>query len=345
MELQSIRLKNEAKGEAFREPAELGHCGHRDGQSRAEFKVRDSGRELRFKGPYHDREELAQDDLLTIRAAATKRMTRAEALQAMELQAIHLKNEATGEDGGLHAKGSQHQARVQYTDSSGARKDMYGPVRHDARRAQADLETIRAAAASKPARPECFEAMADEAHRLQKHAAFEAEVAIAVGKEQRDRKHMLTDSESEPEQGNIDYAIHDEPFPSYDVSTPEARERLVTAPRPRKKPREEKPPANSLEATTRLAQFRPVIARPADLRALLEARAEPNVCIGAGSVTPLQNVLTFAQACDVAEMRLLLLEYGASQSMEDRDHWKTRAGYDKYEPTWLTNFHRDDRAG
>jgi hypothetical protein len=270
-------------------------------------------------------------------------MTRAEALQAMELQAIHLKNEAKSEDGGLHAKGNQHQARVQYTDSSGARKDMYGPVRHDARRAQADLETIRAAAASKPARPEYFEAMADEAHRLQKHAAFEAEVAIAVGREQRDRKHMQTDSESEL--GNNADTIHDEPFPSYDVSTAEARERLVTAPRPRKKPRKELPPANRLEATTRLAQFRPFIARPADLRALLEARAEPNVCIGAGSVTPLQNVLTFAQACDVAEMRLLLLEYGASQSMEDRDHWKTRAGYDKYEPTWLANFHRDDRVG
>jgi hypothetical protein len=327
----------------LREPAELGSCSHRDGQSRAQFKVRDSGRELHFEGPYRDSEELAQDDLLTIRAAATKSMTRAVALQAMELQAIHLKNEAKGEDGGLHVKGNQHQARVQYTDSSGARKDLYGPVRHDARRAQADLETIRAAAASKPARPEYFEAMADEAHRLQEHAAFEVEVAIAVGREQRDRKHMQTDSESE--QGNIADTIHDEPFPSYDASTAEARERLVTAPRPRKKPRKELPPANRLEATTRLAQFRPFIARPADLRALLEARAEPNVCIGAGSVTPLINVLTFAQACDVVEMRLLLLEYGARESEADRDRWNTRAGCVENEPTWLANFHRDDRVG
>ena len=40
VEQQSTRLKNEAKG--AREPAELGCCGHRDGQSRAEFKVRSS---------------------------------------------------------------------------------------------------------------------------------------------------------------------------------------------------------------------------------------------------------------------------------------------------------------
>lgn len=35
-----------------------------------------------------------------------------------------------------------------------------------------------------------------------------------------------------------DYTIHNEPFPSYDVSAPEARERLVKATLLRKKPRE-----------------------------------------------------------------------------------------------------------
>ena len=87
----------------LREPAELGCIGRRGEQYRAEFTAWDSGRELRFKGPCRDNEEFAQDDLLTIRAAG-ERMTRTEALQAMEAQSIFLKNEAKGESGGLDPK-------------------------------------------------------------------------------------------------------------------------------------------------------------------------------------------------------------------------------------------------
>ena len=41
--------------------------------------------------------------------------------------------------------------------------------------------------------------MAKEAQLLQEHAAFEVDVAIAVGKEEFDQKHMQTDSETEEE--------------------------------------------------------------------------------------------------------------------------------------------------
>ena len=114
----------------LREPAEVGCVRHREGRCRAQFEARDSEGKVRFEGPWRHSEELAQDDLLIIRAAATKRMKRNEALQAMELQADHLKTDAKGEDGGIGAKKNQHRARVQYTDSSGARKEKYGPVRH-----------------------------------------------------------------------------------------------------------------------------------------------------------------------------------------------------------------------
>ena len=71
---------------------------------------------------------------------------------------------------------------MQYTDSSGSQKQFRGHPRHDVRRARADLEVIRAAA-SKLVHTINFEATANEAQRLQKYAAFEVEVAIAIGNE------------------------------------------------------------------------------------------------------------------------------------------------------------------
>ena len=161
----------------LQEPAKLGHIGRSRGQSRAKFRARDSVREWRFEGPWRDTDEAAHDDLLTIRAAATEPRTRSEALQAMEFQSIHLKNEARIEDGWTEAKGDQHRAVVSYTDDNGVRRVKTGPVRHDERRAQADLETMRAAAVSNSSRAERFEAQSKEASALQKTSVFEAQVS------------------------------------------------------------------------------------------------------------------------------------------------------------------------
>jgi hypothetical protein len=155
---------------------------------------------------------------------------------------------------------------------------------------------------------------------------------------------MQTDSETEPEH-DPDVAIYEEPFPDYDVNNAENRERLCTAPQPRSKPQKEKPPANAFEATKELAKFRPVRSRVEDLRVLLGARADPNVNIGPGSLSPLRNVMCFARASDVREMRLLLLEHGALESSADKKRWVEREAYDMLEPAWLSNFHRDDREG
>jgi hypothetical protein len=203
---------------------------------------------------------------------------------------------------------------------------------------------MRVAAADKSTRAEHFEAMAEEARRLQEHAAFEVQVAIAVEREKFNQKHMQTDSETEPEQ-DPDVAIYDEPFPIVDVNNAESRERLFTAPLSWRKTQKEKPPADSLEATTQLATFRPVRSSTEDLRVLLEARADPNVKINTGSLSPLRNVMCFARPCDVREMRLLLLEHGAMESNADKKRWEECEEYDMKEPAWLANFHRDDREG
>ena len=188
---------------------------------------------LRFEGPWCSSEELAQDDLLTIRAAAHPSMTRAVALQAMEHQADALKDEAKREGGGLEPKGNQVRARVQYIDGSGATRATQAPLRHNVAHAQADLEAMRKAAAGKAEHAEQLEAMSKEVRRLQEHGVYEAQVAMAIGKDKFDRQHMQTDSETEPEQ-DPEAAIHEEPFPGYDCL-------LYTSPSPRDRTRSRMP--------------------------------------------------------------------------------------------------------
>ena len=130
----------------LRELTELGCIGRRGGQCRAEFSAWDSGRELRFEGPYRDDEDVAR--------AAGERMARTEALQAMESQSIFLKSEAANEAGGIEMAGFEHRARVRCLDHSAELRVIKGPCRLDARRAQADLERIRAAAAISQGKPQ-----------------------------------------------------------------------------------------------------------------------------------------------------------------------------------------------
>ena len=72
-------------------------------------------------------------------------------------------------------------------------------------------------------------------------------------------------------------------------------------------------------------------------------RELPNVTVRAGELSPLRNVLCFARPCDVSEMRLLLLEYGAFQSSANAKRWEERKAYDMMEAEWLANFHRKRR--
>ena len=53
------------------------------------------------------------------------------------------------------------------------------------------MELINAAAADVPDRAERFEAMSKEARRLQDHAGYETEIAIALGQRQFDKQHMV----------------------------------------------------------------------------------------------------------------------------------------------------------
>ena len=63
-------------------------------------------------------------------------------------------------------------------------------------------------------------------------------------------------------------------------------------------------PPSADEASALLARFRPIRSTPEDLRRLLEARADPDIMVGIGSICPLDNVMTFARTVHVPTIRI-----------------------------------------
>ena len=332
MQQAAARLKEAAAAEA-------GGIFAAGDANRARIQYTDNnGSPKEIYGPRRYNERHAQADLERIRAAGAGKPTRETSLEAMAKEAQLLQEHATFEveAGGIIAVGDVHRARIQYTDNAGSPKDIYGPRRYNERRAQADLERIRAAGAGKPTHEMSLEAMANEAQVLKEHAAFEVEVAIAIGQEQFDQQHMQTDSETDTDDG---------PFPDYDVSTRAAVQRLLAKPDAIRNRSEQPLPTTILEATKQLVQFRPAKGDVATLRTILEARADPNVVVKDGDTSPLRTVLWSAMPWDVVEMRQLLLDHGAKESRDDLDRWRRRRAYEAIEPAYLRNRHRDDREG
>ena len=133
----------------------------------------------------------------------------------------------------------------------------------------------------------------------------------------------------------------DDPFPYFDVSTTAKTERLIAMSAGERIPQEL--PKDNMEATLKLAAFRPARQSVDDLLALLKARADPNYDAGPNKLSPLRNVLCFAHNSNVSEMRELLLDYGAREKHDDRKRWRTRQSADMNETTWLMRFNKDDR--
>ena len=92
-----------------------------------------------------------------------------------------------------------------------------------------------------------------------------------------------------------------------------------------------------IDATARLLKFRPVISKPSDLKYLLECKADPNMPIPSGKITPLRNIMSFAPTNYVVRMRDLLLEYGATESEEEKERWVLRQLSDKAECIRMNN--------
>jgi hypothetical protein len=99
-----------------------------------------------------------------------------------------------------------------------------------------------------------------------------------------------------------------------------------------------------LEATAALSRFRAIRSNPSDLKHLLDCRADPNMPVQTGYITPLQNILCFAREQHVVEMRNLLLQYEANENDEDRARWVLRQQTDIDERRRINRYNDIDPA-
>jgi len=211
--------------------------------------------------------------------------------------------------GAVEPHKDQFRAHVQYRNEEGLMVHIRGPDRRDRRRAQSDLEDMRAAGAVGSTREKGLQHMAGEARRIQMTAEFEAEV--------REAERLQRAAEEEVEVALSEEAESDgELWQLMDYSLP--REEIATTP-------SQKQPLTPHEATVQLSAFRPIKACPEDLEHLLASRADPNLPITKpGDVSPLTFVIGFARWAHAAKMRQLLLDYGAKETDANRKSWELR---------------------
>lgn len=157
--------------------------------------------------------------------------------------------------------------------------------------------------------------MTAEAHRLQQLSEREVHVSIAARGLSQQQQPVSTapkpqqlssvlqhpieddndDSQSdweigEPDDADVVYAW--ENFDYRGRPLPEQLQPVApSAPQP--------VPKNPDEATAMLAKFRPIRSTPEDLQRLLEARADPNMTVGEGNISPMENTMTFAREIHV----------------------------------------------
>ena len=162
----------------LQDAAKLGRVQNREGGHRAQFFTRDVGRSVSFEGPVRSDEKLAQDDLLTIRAAASEGMTRAESLQAMKRQADQLKNDTNDAKGDpaqlgcVRSREGRFRAEFKAKDSETVLR-FEGPWCSSEKLAQEDLLTIRTAAHPSMTRAVALQAMEHQADFLKDEAKRE----------------------------------------------------------------------------------------------------------------------------------------------------------------------------
>ena len=223
-------------------------------------------------------------------------------------------------------------ARFQYVDAGITKKNIFGPPRQSERRAGYDLATLREAARAQKTWPEQVAAMQQAAQVLRESAQRENRVARGVAQyEAQKQAHKAEDSDPETS-GDEDDGADD------DLDDAMVAKLVADLPPLRARP---PPPVDPNDANVQLACFRYSLERPETLEAILLARADPNLIVGDGSISPLRKAMLYARENkDAARMRELLLEHGADESAYERRRWEERCAADAGEAAWLQNFHR-----
>ena len=230
--------------------------------------------------------------------------------------------------GGTESHNGEFRAHMQFRGEANKNVNIRGPNRTTQEQAQKDLEEIRKAAEKAETREEGLEMMRDEAQRLKNSAQYEAEIQETL----RRRDSMMDESDYEDD----DMTEGSDPpwIEEYTEYTEEPPQESQAADRPTLSP---------IEATAELSRFRPLRSTPSDLKHLLEARADSNMPVKPGDISPLRKVMSFAKMDHVAEMRDLLLQYDANESDEDRARWELRRRADFCERIRINNYNNIDK--
>ncbi len=226
--------------------------------------------------------------------------------------------------GSVELHGGEFRAHSQFRDGVD-NKHILGPSRKTQDQAQQDLTQIREAGARAETRQEGLEMMRNEAQQLQNSAEYEAEI-----RETLQRRDLMVD-ESDYEDDDMSEDSEPPWIKEYTEDSPEQSSQSI------------RPTLSPIEATAELSRFRPIKSTPSDLNYLLEARADPNMPVKSGSISPLRNVMSFARESHVTEMRDLLLRYGANRSDEDKARWDLRKRADFCERIRINNYNSIDK--
>ena len=348
--------------------AQLGNVCASKGKVFAKIDVTEAKERFYMEGPRRDAEQQAVQDLTYIRAAASGESTRLGELRAMKCATKRLQDEARAAmRGGIKTESADRIfARLKFTCDS-VQEEITGPARQSERRAKADLAKLRQAAQGHVTVKESIAAMRQKSRDLHQEAEFEANVAMGFAQYGLVRDaHKVVDSD--PESDGPAPVDHDDSFEAADFSDPAVVKKFFPPPAP-KPPRA--PPRDAADATRQLADFMPTSETPEALRALLAARADPNLIIesarasqpmpllpeilsamsdlgieatqsgGTEDFTIMSRVIAFATRPDhMEEMVDLLRQYGAKYGATQRCRYKQSYDALCFDPIYLRDFHR-----
>jgi len=228
--------------------------------------------------------------------------------------------------GGTESYKGAFRAHMQHRNGTGAPNlHICGPSRETEEEAQRDMDQIRAAGAIGATREKGLEIMEAEAQRIKISAEYQTQIQETL--------HRMTTTES------IDESDYEDGDDRSEQSDPPW---MMEYPPEKDSPEDSssqpsRPALTPLEATAELTRFRPIHGKPSDLKHLLGCKADPNMPIKTGDITPLRKVMSFASERYVTEMRDLLLQYGANESDKDRARWELRKSADLAEKSMKSN--------
>ena len=232
--------------------------------------------------------------------------------------------------GTIYAHEAEFRAHVQFRADDGEQKNIYGPSRGSQNEAQKDLDQIRVAGGVGATREEALEIMEAEALRIKKLTEYQSEIQQTI--ERMASRDIVDDSDCTDNDDMSDHSIPDwmKEYPSEDDSPGEASQSTQITLTP-------------LEATAELTRFRPIHGTPSDLKYLLECKADANMPLKDGDISPLRKVMSFATERYVTQMRELLLQYGAFETDADRERWMLRQRADVAEQIMKNNYKNIDK--